>query len=472
MAAFGRSMRHAHFSFAPSYTPLNHGSFGACPAAVLDRQAALRRDADARPDTFIRLAYPALLRRARRAVAPLLGLDVDADGADEVVFVPNALTGINTALRNLAYEEGDVIVYFSTIYDACRKTIQSLEETTPVRGLAVDLSTYPDVEDDEVVDRFCAAILQVRMQGRRARLALFDTVLAFPGVRFPWEALVETCRRQGILSCVDGAHGVGHIDLSHVARLSPDFFISNCYKWLMVPRGCALFYVPRRNHHLIQTTFPTAEGYLPPADRRSVPSPTAYFVGLFEKVSTIDVTPYACVPAALEFRDRVCGGEARVREYCTALAREGGELMAGILGTEVMENRGATLRRGCCFANVRLPLDLDEIADALARCPGDRGVGSGSGVSSPPPSAAPSAAAAAGGDAAEAKMIADWITERSINEFDSFLATRYYNGAFWTRLSSQIYLEKADFEWAARVLMDLCSRVKEGRWREGRPPPQ
>lgn len=32
-------------------------------------------------------------------------------------------------------------------------------------------------------------------------------------------------------------------------------------RWLMVPRGCAVLYVPAANHRLIQTTFPTSSGY-------------------------------------------------------------------------------------------------------------------------------------------------------------------------------------------------------------------
>ncbi|CAJ2505305.1 Uu.00g126990.m01.CDS01 [Anthostomella pinea] len=436
MASFGKAMRDAHFDFAPSYTPLNHGSFGAYPTTVRDYQQSLQRETEARPDTFIRFRYPELLREARQAVAPLLGADTD-----EVVFVPNALTGINSVLRNLTYEKGDVILYFSTIYGACLNTIKSLEDTTPVKGVSISL-TYP-IEDKAIRDRFIETNFILQMQGARVRLALFDTVLTFPGVRFPWESLVRLCKQLNVLSCVDGAHGIGHIDLAHCARVGPDFFISNCYKWLMVPRGCAVLCVPRRNHHLIKTTYPTSEGYLPQAQREAV-SPTEYFVRLFEKVSTVDATPYISVLEALKFREQICGGEKQIRDYCTRLAREGGELMAALMGTAVLENETGTLR-DCCFTNVRLPLDIGQPRrDPILLYENRQGE-----TFSPE----------------EVQAMADWITERSVNEFDSFLATRFYAGAFWTRLSSQIYLDRADFEWAAKVLLDLCDRARKGEWR-------
>ncbi|KAI2622002.1 PLP-dependent transferase [Hypomontagnella submonticulosa] len=428
MVRFGREMRQAHFNFAPSYTPLNHGSFGAFPSCVREYQRMLQRETEAKPDTFIRFIYPRLLREAREAVAPLLGAETD-----EVVFVPNALTAINTVLRNVTYQDGDIILYFSTIYDACLKTIESLEETTGVRGHCIEL-TYP-VEDDEILDRFHTAIREIQRKGKSVKLAMFDTVLTFPGVRFPWESLVPICKEYGILSCIDGAHGIGHIDLSDLTRIGPDFFISNCYKWLMVPRGCAVLYVPYRNQGLIRTTYPTAEGYQPVPHRETL-SQTSYFVGLFEKVSTIDTTPYICVIEALKFRNQVCGGEECVRNYCINMAKEGGELMATIMGTEVLENKARTLR-DCCFTNVRLPLDVAPEGSQQGRREGKI-------------------------PADEAKAVADWITIATVNEFDTFIATRYYAGAFWIRISSQIYLERADFEWAANVLLDLCSRVRKG----------
>ncbi|ORY61212.1 aminotransferase family protein-like protein [Pseudomassariella vexata] len=414
---FGREMRLRHFDFASSYRPFNHGSFGTFPKAVRQYQQFLQQQAQERPDTFRRIAYPELLREARGAVAPLLGAHVD-----EVVLVPNASTAFNTVVRNLVYEDGDVILYFSTVYSSFLRTIQSLEETTAVQGHSISL-VYP-IEDDEVLNLFEKAIIDVQTQGKRVKLASFDTVLTFPGVRFPWERMLAKCREFGVMSCVDGAHGIGHISLYHMAGLGPDFFISNCYKWIMVPQGCSALYVPFRNQHLIKTTFPTSEDFLPERERRGMPV-TDYFVNLFNRVGTIDFTPYLCISEALRFRSEVCGGEEQVREYGSRIAREGGMLMAQIMGTEVLENKTKTLCR-CCFTNVRLPLTSEE-----AGCP------------------------------QEAVATANWISEKSIIEYDSYLPTRYYNGAFWTRLSGQIYLEHADFEWAAHTLIELCNRARQ-----------
>jgi selenocysteine lyase/cysteine desulfurase len=145
-----------------------------------------------------------------------------------VVFVGNATTGVNTVLRNLDFDEGDVIVYFGTIYGACENTVLHICETTKAECLRIEV-VLP-TEDEDVISLLRANVLQLQASGRRARVAIFDTVVSFPGIRLPWEGLVRVCKDLGVLSLIDGAHGVGHIDLTHLSQVAPDFFTSNCHK--------------------------------------------------------------------------------------------------------------------------------------------------------------------------------------------------------------------------------------------------
>lgn len=220
---FGHSMRKAHFNFAPSYTPLNHGSFGTYPTAVQTRLRHCQDLAEARPDPFIRWDIAQALDSSRAALASFLNVP-----ASEVVLVQNATTGVNTVLRSLRFEKGDVMIHLSTLYGACEKTLSYICETTEAESLSVEVH-YP-CKDERVIDAFKSAIKDVNKQpGKKVHLAIFDTITSLPGVRVPWEELCKICREEGVLSLVDGAHGIGNIKLN-LKGVDPDFFVSNCHK--------------------------------------------------------------------------------------------------------------------------------------------------------------------------------------------------------------------------------------------------
>lgn len=219
---FGSETR-ALFGFAPNWTPLNHGSYGTAPLAVNAERSKYIRASEAKPDYFKLVRYPQSLAVSRAAVAPYLGAH-----ADEVVFVPNATTGVNTIFRNIPWTPGDVVLHFSTVYGACIKTLQSLGETAGVVTKEVKV-VYP-IEDDELVSRFKKVTKEVIAEGKTVKAAIFDTISSGPGVVVPWEELVKACKELGILSVLDGAHGIGHIELRHLAKVGPDFFVSNCHK--------------------------------------------------------------------------------------------------------------------------------------------------------------------------------------------------------------------------------------------------
>ncbi|RJE19214.1 Aminotransferase family protein LolT, partial [Aspergillus sclerotialis] len=325
-----------NFQFDPTFKNLNHGSFGTHPKQIQTLLRTLQSNAESRPDPFLRYEQPALIDAARSAIARYLNVPVN-----ECVFVKNATTGVNTVLRNLVFSPGDVIIYFDTVYGGVGKTIQALEETTPAKGREVGYE-FP-ITHDELVEKFCAEVKKVKSEGGTPKVAVFETVVSVPGIRFPFEDLVRVCRDEGVLSLVDGAHGVGMFKLD-LKELGADFFTSNCHKWLFTPRSSAVLHVPSKNQSLIRTTLPTSWGFVPasfPESKISLltlqETSKTRFEQLFEFVATADDSPYLTVPAAFEFRANVCGGEERIFAYLDELANAGGDIVASKLGTEVLQ---------------------------------------------------------------------------------------------------------------------------------------
>lgn len=326
-----------------------------------------------------------------------------------------------------------MIIYFATVYGACEKTINYVTETTPVTSHKIAY-TYP-VSDDFLCSAFESAIASLRAAHKTPKLALFDTIVSLPGVRMPFERLTTLCRTHNLLSLIDGAHSIGHIPLD-LRDLDPDFFVSNCHKWLFAPRGCALLYVPERNQQLMRSTLPTSHGFVPTEagaiNNPLPPSGKSAFVTGFEFVGTVDNAPYVSVPAGIEFRKRCTwagqSGEEAINAFTSSQAREAGELVSGVLGTEVLENEEGTLGK-CNFSNVRLPLEYAGVAH---------------------------------GDVGKAIKVAQWIAKVLVGEYDTFIAVIFYADAWWVRLSAQIYLTMEDWKWAGGVLKEVCDRVEKG----------
>lgn len=175
----------------------------------------------AEPDNFVRYIYPTRLDEARELIAKHL----HAADTDEIVLVPNTTIALNTVLRNLTYQPGDMIAYIQGTYGAIEKTIDYLVETTPVESIRVPFD--PAVDDDDTLIEAFRSVL--RGNHGRIRVAVFDTVMSMPGLRMPFERLTQICREFEVLSAIDGAHGIGLIDLD-MDKLGPDFFATNCHK--------------------------------------------------------------------------------------------------------------------------------------------------------------------------------------------------------------------------------------------------
>lgn len=163
----------------------------------------------------------------------------------------------------------------------------------------------------------------------------------------------------------------------------------------------------------------------PLSNRKLLDSP---FQKLFRYVATQDDSSYLCIQSALRFRQDVCGGEDRIRAHTTHLAIEGGKRIASILGTEVMEEAGHLTR--CFFANVRLPLTIGDHGRDVRQ--------------------------------ENALQAVEWIVEKLVDDFDTYMAVYMHAGKIWTRLSAQIYIDLQDVERGAKALKEICQRVEAG----------
>lgn len=402
------------------------------------------------PDPFIRYKYCQLVDESRQAISKLLHAPVNT-----VVFVPNATSGLNIVLRNMQWSKDgmDEILYFSTIYGACGKTVDYIVDSCYglVSSRPIHLS-YP-CEDDDIVARFRDAVHTSKRDGKRPKLCIYDTVSSLPGVRFPFEAMTRTCRELGVISVIDGAQGVGMIDIN-LADLDPDYFFSNCHKWLYVPRGCAVFYVPLRNQHLMMSTLPTSHGYVSKAATRSnsmLPGGKSTFVRNFEYTGTIDNSPYLCVKDSIRWRRELLGGEEKVFEYLVILAKEGGQRVAGILGTEVLDNATRTATN-CAMVNVRLPLAIQHNANQSEE-------GSHTGQADSPVKGVV--------QSKDVERVSDWMMKTLVDKYRTFIVVYVHGQHLWTRLSAQVYLDTNDFEWAGRILLQLCEKAARREYESG-----
>lgn len=305
-----------HWHLEPDVDFLNHGSFGACPRQVLEEQSQWRLRIEAQPVRFFVREYETHLDAARSAVAQFVGCD-----AQDLVFVPNATTGVNTVLRSLAFESGDEILATDQTYGACKNALDAVAAATGARVVVAPVP-FPVADPEEIVEAI--AKLAVR---DRTRLALLDHVSSSTGLVLPVERLVAAMAAKEIPVLVDGAHAPGQCDLD-LRALGAAYYAANCHKWLCTPKGAGFLYVRRdlqtRIHPLV-----TSHGATSKRDDRSK------FFAEFDWTGTMDPTPYLCVPKAIEtLAGMVPGGWAEIRWRNHTLVMAGRRALCDALGIE------------------------------------------------------------------------------------------------------------------------------------------
>ena len=81
------------------------GSYGTTPLPVLEAVHEIEKEIESNPDLFMKVKLKGHLDAARHRLATFIGAE-----NDEVVFVQNVTTGINTVLQNFRWKKDDILV--------------------------------------------------------------------------------------------------------------------------------------------------------------------------------------------------------------------------------------------------------------------------------------------------------------------------------------------------------------------------
>ena len=289
----------------PSITFLNHGSFGACPKPVFEVYQNWQRKLEQQPVEFMAIKVYDFLEEARHALGDYVGCH-----GDDLIFVTNPTTAVNTVIRSLDLGLDDEVLMTDMEYGSL---VRTWEHYAQDKGFSIvqQFTPVPLTTHEDYIEHFWKAVTE------RTKIIYLSEITSSTGLILPVDAICKKAKEAGIMTIVDGAHVPAHIPLN-IAEMDPDVYVGACHKWLSAPKGSSFLYVKKSLQETIEPLIISWGSEVDPS-----PSP---FIYESQYQGTWDPSAFLTVPAAIQFqqehdwnsvskRSRALNRETRGRIY-------------------------------------------------------------------------------------------------------------------------------------------------------------
>lgn len=269
-----------YWRLTPNITYLNHGSFGACPQPILEKQQQLRTEMESEPVQFF-LHLESKLDEVRETLAAFVGVN-----SSQLCFLPNATTAVNTVLQSLSFSPDDELLITNHGYNACNNAVKFVAERSQAKVVVAEIP-FPLTSPDSAISAILGKV------SPRTRFALIDQITSPTALILPIAEIVRTLEEKGIEVFVDGAHSPGMLPLN-LGAIGASYYTGNCHKWLCAPKGSAFLAVREDKQAQIR---PLTISHGANRETRG----RSRFRLEFDWLGTVDPTPYLSIPSAIAF---------------------------------------------------------------------------------------------------------------------------------------------------------------------------
>ncbi|HNW81806.1 MAG TPA: aminotransferase class V-fold PLP-dependent enzyme, partial [bacterium] len=277
------------FLIEPGFTALNHGSFGSCPAEIINYQFELVKKMESLTTRF----FTRIVKDLNAESMYSLSRFVNASSAD-MIFIRNATTAANAVINSMTFKPGDEIVTTNLIYGSCRNALDYAAQT---KGAVIKKANipFPVKSENEIAESILGLIT------KKTKLIFIDHVTSETALILPVQKICDEANRLGIDVFIDGAHAPGMLPLD-ISAINPTYYTGNCHKWICAPKGTAFLFVrPEKQESVIP---PIISNYFCQGETSN-----ARFHSSFDWSGTMDYTNYACVGKTIDYlENKVSGG--------------------------------------------------------------------------------------------------------------------------------------------------------------------